>query len=355
MTWIDEAHQVDAAGVAAELGHELDRDARAFRPCPACGADQRGSTDKRGPVGLRPDRRGWRCFRCDASGDVLDLVAFRLAGDKLRNLTRDQVADVRAWYADRGWCAGSGDSRPVRPPKPFPLPTPTPTPEKPPRPPQDEVRALWARCVPVLEDDQVARWLQDRGFDLDRVVERNLARALPRDLELPRWAYFRGTPWNRGREWRCLFPAFGPTGHMESLRARAVTPDPPAGEKAAAAAAGPGSASGLVLADAAGLAVLSSGKAPTWWPEGEPLRVVLSEGETDYLAQATLRGDLVSNAPPVLGLWSGAWSAELAARIPDGAQVAIRTDADAAGGKYADKVWSTLATRCTLFRLKGNP
>ena len=43
-----------------------------FGPCPVCNADHRGSSDRRGPLGIT--RGGfWTCYRCDAWGSAADL------------------------------------------------------------------------------------------------------------------------------------------------------------------------------------------------------------------------------------------------------------------------------------------
>ena len=354
MTWIDDAKRADVLAVANALGLTLDRGNRALRPCPACGAEKRGSSDKRGPVGLTRDHHGWRCHRgnCDTSGDALDLVAWRLAGGKLRDLDSDRKAEVRAWYAGQGWCEGV-DGVAVPNPRPLP-PAPPPEPLELPRPDPVEVCDLWNACLPVTYDAAVASWLTHRGFDAGQVEDRDLARALPMDLALPRWAYFRGEPWNSGSQWRCILPAWGPAGRMESLRARAIATDVPPGEKAAAAAAGTGSATGLVLADGLARQVLTAGAVPEWWPSGRPLDLVVVEGETDFLTWCTHYGDAAETAPAVMGIWAGAWTEALAARIPDRTKVAIRTDNDDTGDKYARKVWAHLARRCELSRARGN-
>jgi DNA primase len=44
----------------------------------------------------------------------------------------------------------------------------------------------------------------------------------------------------------------------------------------------------------------------------------------------------------VLGIVSGSWTDELAQRVPAGTRVLIRTDADAAGDKYARRIAETL-------------
>ena len=346
-SWIDQAREVSVPNVAAALGLRVDRRGRTLHPCPApdCGAEQRGSVDRRGPVEVRHQGRGWCCYRCGAKGDALNLVARVLHhAPKLSDLDAEQKADVRAWYASHGWCDDAdGPPRAVRAPKPIARRT---EPDAPPaRPDAREVTDLWGACTRVTEDDDVARWIALRGLDPDRVAARDLARALPVDLDVPGWARFMGTPWSRG-SWRCIFPAYGPTGRVESLRARSIDPNCPKGQKAAAAGAGPGSATGIVLADGAGREVLSTGSAPRWWPTDAPLVVVVTEGEPDFLTWATRFGDAADDAPVVLGLFSGSWTAKVAARIPDSARVAVRTDADEVGDHYAwATVWASLAPR----------
>jgi hypothetical protein len=82
------------------------------------------------------------------------------------------------------------------------------------------------------------------------------------------------------------------------------------------------------------------------------VRVVIVEGEIDYLTRATSYTDS-ETAPAVFGVIAGAWSGDIAARIPDGALVAIRTDHDAAGDKYAEEIRSTLAQRCEVRRSRA--
>jgi len=120
--------------------------------------------------------------------------------------------------------------------------------------------------------------------------------------------------------------------------------------KAAAAAAGPGSATGLVLADGLMRQILSTGAAPDWWCSNWQLRIVVAEGEFDWLTWATRWADSAEEAPAVLGVWAGSWQPEIAARIPDGARISVRTDPDAAGHGYADKIAGSLAPRCAVLR-----
>jgi len=211
-----------------------------------------------------------------------------------------------------------------------------------------DVATLWNRCRPVTEDHQVRAWLKRRGLDPAKVEDLGLARALPEDLDgLPPWARARGRPWTAG--WRCVLPAYTPGGRMESLRARWVgLEDPPHGLKAVAAAAGAGSASGVVLADALGLELLRTGKTPAG---DRRLRVVVVEGGPDFLTWATRWSEADLAAPAVFGVWPGAWTWDIGGRVPQGARVALRTHADKAGQRYAWlEVWPTLVRRCDVVR-----
>jgi hypothetical protein len=56
-------------------------------------------------------------------------------------------------------------------------------------------------------------------------------------------------------------------------------------------------------------------------------------------------------APAVLGIVNGSWTEEIAARIPDGTRVVVRTHSDGAGDDYAAKIVHSLSARCSLSRV----
>ena len=64
-------------------------------PCPACSREFRSSGDKRGPIGTNPSNEGWACFRCAASGDIVDLVSFSLFNSKFRDLQKEDKEEVK--------------------------------------------------------------------------------------------------------------------------------------------------------------------------------------------------------------------------------------------------------------------
>lgn len=235
---------------------------------------------------------------------------------------------------------------PARPPE---RPTPAPVPEERPYPPADEVAALWRASIATSEDAEAAAYLRGRGIEPAHVDEHELARVIPRGAAaLPSWAMFKGDapaarPWTETGH-RLLVPAFDATGAMRGVRAWRIlegdTPKrlPPSGYRAA----------GLVLADTLARWVLEHGKAPG----GGPLRLIVAEGEPDFLTWASRQSDADDAGLAVVGVVSGAWTTSIAARIPDGTHVAVRTHHDEAGRKYAAQIQATLAGRCRLARSK---
>ncbi len=139
-------------------------------------------------------------------------------------------------------------------------------------------------------------------------------------------------------------------GPMLSLRARHVCAEgsgdapkalPPAGYRM----------SGLVMADELARIMLCARACPDWWPANQPFRLVIVEGEPDFFTWAARNHD----APfAVLGIENGSWTDQLLARVPAGSLVSVRTHLDAAGNKYANLVYRSLAPRCHLAR-RRNP
>jgi hypothetical protein len=277
-----------------------------------------------------------RCFGCNVGGDVLSLIA-AARGMSLRS-------DFRAVLAEGARLAGLWgivDELEGRGQAPPPISPPAPTsPAQPPRewPPVEQVRDVWDAAGLVGDDPEAAAYMRGRGLDPDRIDAGDLARVLG-TRALPRWASYRGEadsakPWPT-LGYRVVVPMFSAAGELRSLRAWRIVDGPgpkrlpPAGHKA----------SELVMADGFGRAMLAGTQAPSV--------VVVVEGEPDHCARS-----LVTNDPrtAVLGIVSGSWGPVFAARCPLGAKVAIRTDADKAGDKYAADIAESLARRCFTYR-----
>jgi hypothetical protein len=320
--------------------------------CPAHGDRNPSCSITRGPDGtLRV-----RCFGCDFSGDALSLVAavegLNVARDFRRVLeTAASIAGVTIEAQ-----AAPANTSPPRAPREAPPPPPPRTP-----PPVDEVLALWNACAPCAKEPDVAAWLSSRGIDVDAVDRYGLARALPAGLALPSWASYRGEaatsrPWT-ALGYRAIFPLYDESGQLASVRARLVLAADHDGPKSLPPVGY--STRGLVLACPLAVFVLQiaawrasgdhasaehTGDGFPWYADR---RVVLSEGEPDFLTWAA-RGE---GARPfaVLGLpGSGAWSDELAERIPTGCTVIVRTDDDDAGDRYAEQIAASLRGRCEV-------
>jgi hypothetical protein len=274
------------------------------------------------------------CFGCSFVGDVLDLLAV------VENLDADydfpelgrRAADLARLPLDREAPASRAPARviPMAPRRTY--------------PPGSEVGALWSLCHPVLGDTEVCRWIEGRGLAPASIARHDLARALPVSRDLPRWASYCGDrsirsrpePWS-ALGYRLIVPLYDAGGVIRSVRARAITELAPTSPKALPPS---GHASqGLVLADALAAQMLVRGA----WPERTETRVVVAEGEPDFLTWG-MRATVA-----VLGIaGSGQWTEGIAQRIPSGTTVIIRTDQDDAGDIYAEVITRMLWGRCTI-------
>ena len=209
-SWIDEARR-PVLDVAAALG--VPADARKGMACPSCGEEHRDR--KRGAVGLRQDGAGWRCHKCGATGDGIDLAAFHLENRRLRDLDRDAQRRVKAWFEAQGWTTA--------------LVSPSTTPTRPTillRVPQEEVERFWdaSRSLTIARqhDPEAVAFLRERGLErsLDTIAAADLARLTPT---------VNGTPWpswwpaGRARAWRLLVRAGDDWREVRLLEGQAFT------------------------------------------------------------------------------------------------------------------------------------
>jgi hypothetical protein len=300
-------------------------------------------------IQLKDGRIVWNCHGCKTGGTLLDLVAQRegYVMPKDTNVVARRCADLFHVQLPE-----KGASSELPPPQVSPVPAKALPLRDRTYPPVDEIATFWNQCIPVSDEPQAAAWLKLRGLNAHAVDDYQLARAIHRSAKLPRWARYKGD-FNTAKTWLetghiVVLPVFDEHGMMRSIRSCRVFESmndgvpkrlPPSGYKA----------HGLIVADGLGQWLLKHG-APF---EDRVTDVVFVEGEPDFLTRATLYPDNYPNPPAVFGVFSGSWSDALAARIPDGSDVSIRTHIDTQGKKYAAHLWETLAKRCTVRPLKG--
>lgn len=265
-----------------------------------------------------------KCHGCGIGGDALSLIA---AVHKL-----DIKADFRAVLEEAARLAG----RTLDDPTPPPISRPPPPPERD-YPPRDYVREFWDSCESASGDPEVAEWVKARGMNVNHVDGSEVARSIPKRGDLPIWAKFQGKSW-RETGHKLIVPMFDHAGDLRSVRAcRVIAGDspkrlPPGGYRA----------SGLVMACTLAQAMLKG----TWIPQ----RLVIVEGEPDFLIWSSRTG-IAAHAR--IGLTSGGWTSEIAAKVPVGCEVSLRTDHDEAGERYAREVAATLP-KCTLRRPRAS-
>jgi hypothetical protein len=285
---------------------------------------------------------------CELSGDVFHLIA---AVDHLDN--RDFVAVLRRAAEIARMDIDARPSAPRRARL---------SPGSPPRgfPPIDDVRALWTACGPCRADAEVTAWLRSRALDPAIVDQLGLARALPRGAPAPWWTRYQGDaheprPWT-SLGYRCIVPMFSADGELRSVRARHL--GEPDGQPKALPATGY-TTKGLVMLNPLGVMMMqiaawrAGGTAAArehggdGWPAWAQRRVLITEGEPDFLTWAARSTEPATLA--VMGIGgSGQWTDTIADRIPDGTVVIVRTDEDDAGDAYAAEIAESLRGRCDV-------
>jgi len=323
---------------------------RGLAPCPSCGESQRGRRDRRGPIGLTRDGAGWACHRCDAKGDALDLAAWQLCRGRLATLTAAERTEVREWLVEHGFlpaAPGADPARPWRSCGPSCLPQAANT-DREHRASVAGVEDLRDRALPAADDPEAVPWLRSRKLDPGRVDDLDLARVLPRDCALPRWARACSRTWTESGH-RLLLPLWDEAGRLVSLHARSVRQgDGPKSVSPAGHAV-----LGLVLADPTALHLLRHGSPPSWGRDAAG-EVIVTEGVPDFLTWATHWGEAAESPPAVLGvIGPGSWPADapVAAALPDGCLVSIATHTDEAGERYAEAIRTSVGARCRVRRL----
>lgn len=339
---IQRMREVSILSVAKALGlqHTSARGASAgATSCPACLAERRHTRrgDRRLAAGIHPSGLGWRCFQCDASGDALHFVSFYQCGRRFDELSPLQRDEVRSVCED---ILGLARTSSVQ------LPTPTLSIVSE-YPPIDDVLALWESCAPVNSDVGVAAYLGSRGIDADRVAAEDMARFLPAKVDLPRWAGTRRS-WIEA-DMRLIVPLYSSTGRVRSVLARLCREPRDPSELKSVSPTGH-ARQGLVMANKRGLYMLEHGELPAVGQGMERRILLIVEGEPDLLTLTAVSEFETRTEFSALGVVAGSFTAEIAARIPSGTEVACCVHHDEAGERYAEKIKQLVARRCKFVR-----
>jgi len=319
--WLQQAEKIPVSEVAQRLGMQSMK-SNSVGPCFNCGALHRGSTDKRGTIGLRTDNKGWKCHRCDAGGSGIDLVSFHVGGSKFAQLNQMNKDKVRVWFQGE---ISDGATLTSEPPK-----------LRGSRPPIAEVHSLWKSSLKlnqVSESDESISFLKTRHLNLNALSKSGVVRITPErsDYSWPSW-----WPSGRSQIWRVIVPAFDHTGQFVSLHGRAVKP-PSAGPKTLWPKGF--EAKGLFMPNRHAVKMI----------RGQAIDLdglLFVEGLTDFLKCSAEVEDLDINLA-VLGGASGSFSAVSQLKIPKNLKIYVGTDPDEQGREYANRIQLQLPGRTT--------
>ena len=277
------------------------------------------------------------CFNCKATGDSLKLLqgirncSFKDAlteGAIMAGVMLDGAPPnpEKARIAKAERAQFISQNTPAEPPK---------------RLPASELETFWEGCTRACDSTAVSGWLADRQIEPDTVSDLDIVRALGEVA--PSWAAFRGQSWEAHR-YLVVGPLYDSVGELRGGRGGTIHTRA-AIERGALAEGLPkrlspagGGPKGLVMACPTAQAMLRGTAAPS--------TVVVAEGEPDFLTWAARE----LNGVATIGIVSGSWGSDIAARIPDGTIVSVVTDDDGPGEKYAAEIYRTVADRCTVLR-----
>jgi hypothetical protein len=217
-----------------------------------------------------------------------------------------------------------------------------------------DVASFWSHCRPFNDDPDVVSWLASRCkvdaaslsvlTDLVRLTPTR--ESAPASFRWPAFATYHRRSWSLTGH-RVVVPSFNASGALVGLRAR-LPASGNVGDTPKELTPVGGTVKSTTLADRRGQRLLSGALSTVDGP------VVIVEGVTDFLAfvaaDLTRPGGPVAGA--VFGTYSGAWTADLAARIPDGTTVKVLTDADDAGERYWLQIHASLTGRCDPRRVR---
>lgn len=95
MKWYEQINNSGLHAVASALGLTIRKNT--VSPCPSCGAEKRGSHDKRLPIGFNKNLKGWVCHSCKTTGNIIDLISYTLQGKRYRELEKDSRKSIMIW------------------------------------------------------------------------------------------------------------------------------------------------------------------------------------------------------------------------------------------------------------------
>jgi hypothetical protein len=343
--WVEQSRAAPVKEVAAELG--IRKPARGgLGPCPMCDAEQRSSSDKRGPIVVSD--RGWQCIACNITGDTVNMVSFHKFKKSLKECGRDQCDEVRTWFSDRGWAQRSVTGEPTSQrgaPVPPAQQQKDEEPVEPERIPEAEIRALWSTTMSVADVEEVRAFIQSRGWDCKDVVALGFVRSTAGEdvVNWPAW-----WPPTRAKSWRLMVPAFNAAGKLCSVHARSVSLDMPKGLPKTLWPKG-FSSSGLIMADKEGLSLLRR--------SAKMDALIVCEGITDLISTSIHKKRSKIFSPSkiaVLSCTNGGFASLRDIDLDPNTKVFVATDEgdkDGTGDRYATEVATALYGRTRVMRL----
>lgn len=311
-SWIQQVKENSFDSVAANLG--INSKNNRYGPCPACEAEQSGNKDKRFPLGRTrgANASGWRCFVCAAGGDMLDLVAYSIEGQRMKDV--QDYTRIKDFFQIKNFST-----------------TEVITPQKEALP-EDDLQRLFEsmsnRRVCSANNKHVNSYLEGRGINPKLIQEAMVFDHGFNYLSLKKMYTSSGKlmpfwPYAWSRDYPVCVPLYDENGKLCNFQGRAVK----ALESGRKTMCPVGfNMSGLVFA---------CGNARQWLRGEATFKTFwVVEGEIDFLHLKTIVPEDVA----IIGIKNGSVPFFHRAKFPATADVIIATDFDEKGDEYAKKI-----------------
>ena len=105
MGWIDDLNVMTIWEIFAKAGYKRAR-GNGLKPCYTCNAEKRGKEDSRGPIGVRGDGNGYKCFSCGTTGDKVDLFTWGIFKARCGDLSEEQMKEAQKKAQELGLSSG---------------------------------------------------------------------------------------------------------------------------------------------------------------------------------------------------------------------------------------------------------
>ncbi len=102
MNMFEEVNNTPVAQIAVAIGLKNPK-GNMYSPCPCCNSETRSDTDKRPPIGMSGNGKGFQCHRCQAKGSLFDLVCYSQMQCRWQDASKNEKNNLRLFLEENNF------------------------------------------------------------------------------------------------------------------------------------------------------------------------------------------------------------------------------------------------------------